>query len=291
MKEEIEYLYNLRINELKKYDNNIIFLSDNNYYKVERSLRSEEELDIIYDITFSSLEFNKLIKTRFNKVVFNYENNNYIVYKIIHNNDIGDFIRSLNYRKNYNILKRNILFHDNSYFLISKKVDYIEYQYEHIKGKYPIIDESIDYFIGLAECSINYLKRAQNSPYKDDLVLSHKRINEFLYSPNELIIDSSVRDVAGILKYIFWNDIKNIDIRNFILNLNFNKLQYEKLIFRMLYPSFYFDSYEKLINNNKKEEKSNIKKFIESSSSYEKYVLNIINIISLKENVMKVQFL
>ncbi len=285
MKEEIIYLYNFNDIEIHKNNNSIIFFNNGNKYLVEECNKREGELLYIYNISLNDNLFNKIIKTRFNRLLFNYDNVNYIVIKVIHDNNLYYFLNSLNYRKNYNNLLGTILDHSNWNNLISKKIDYIEYQYDHIKGKYKLIDESIDYYIGMAELSISYYRSLRKD--NDILTFSHKRINnDTLHNPKYLIIDSVTRDVSGILKYIFFYDL-SINLRDFILNLDFNRYQYEKLISRMIYPSFYFDSYEKIVNNNDLNEEKNIKKFIEKSDSYEKYISNIINIISFKFNVIK----
>ena len=65
------------------------------------------------------------------------------------------------------------------------------------------------------------------------------------------MFDYKARDIGEYLKYLFFSkEYKNIDIKKFIKKLNFSKFSYRLLFGRMLYPSYYFDKYEKIINNN-----------------------------------------
>lgn len=123
MKEEIIYLYNFNDIEIHKNNNSIIFFNNGNKYLVEECNKREGELLYIYNISLNDNLFNKIIKTRFNRLLFNYDNVNYIVIKVIHDNNLYYFLNSLNYRKNYNNLLGTILDHSNWNNLISKKID------------------------------------------------------------------------------------------------------------------------------------------------------------------------
>ena len=85
--------------------------------------------------------------------------------------------------------------------------------------------------------------------------LSHRRLffNSTLYdlyNPLNFIVDTKVRDIAEYLKDCFFH---NHDIRDEIQYfLNYSHLQcndYQLLFARFLFPSYYFDCYEKIIDH------------------------------------------
>ena len=288
MKEEIIYLYNLDNIEMH-YDKNNTFIYNGIKYIIIKTNRTDEELNEIYNLTYNNTIYDKLIKTRFNKLTFIHDKNKYVLIKCNHKN-----INILNYILNNNNslnTKNSILMHNNWYMLISKKIDYIEYQYTHIKEKYPLIDESINYYIGMAESSLSYLKYIEKTNIKaDSIVISHRRLSSMnsFYNPTNLILDSKMRDLSEILKYSFLNNI-NINLEKILLENNYSNYQYGKLISRMLYPSFYFDSYEKIINESHNEEC--LKSIIERSKEYEIYLYKIIEIINRKIKIKKIEWL
>ena len=161
--------------------------------------------------------------------------------------------------------------------LWSSKVDYIEYQMGHLIKKYPFLNNTIDYYLDLCENAITYIKNLKMfSDYKIPIGISHKRIIKDatlfdLYNPLNLIIDYKVRNIAEYLKDAFFKDedvnyILNIVFKNFW----FDKLNLSLLVARLLYPSYYFDLFEEIID--KELDENIIFPLTKKSSKYEEFI-------------------
>ena len=75
-----------------------------------------------------------------------------------------------------------------------------------------------------------------------------------LYNPLNLIIDSRTRDICEYFKSLFFNDkLELIDIQNYFSVTNLTREELYLFYARMLFPSFYFDMYEKIINGSNKD--------------------------------------
>lgn len=145
------------------------------------------------------------------------------------------------------------------------KSDYIANYYENIKGKYEIIDESIDYYMAMLEMGIYYLHDYSN--YYDYVYIQHNMLLN-----NELKEDFKERDFAEYLKYLFYNDY-SIDYIYNILDNGSAKYNYYLVFARLLFPSYYFYYFDDIILNNKSYDK--LKKVIELSCEYEMFLKNI----------------
>ncbi len=159
---------------------------------------------------------------------------------------------------------------DNWSKMWSKKIDYFEYQISHIGKKYPIIRDSFNYFIGMAENSISFLQELGN--YADNFIICHKRIKfneekKDLYNPLNFIFDSKVRDIAEYMKNKFFNSQYNkYEFINDISLCNFNEKQFILLYGRLLFPTYYFDEYENIILGNTEEKSLN--KILKKTNEY-----------------------
>lgn len=280
MKNALNYYYNLNIETIHQKNKNYYFKINNSQFLLLEYL--EDDVNEIYNLNIyltQIFKFHKIILNKDNSPLTIINEKKYILLELIdYNNNltINDIIKINNIPIN-----KNLKFKQNDWFsLWVNKIDYFEYQINQIGKKYPLIRESFNYYIGLAENAISLMKTVKNENIY--LSLSHKRINTAfdLYNPLNLIIDIRVRDICEYLKYNFFEnkDILN-DLNNF---LHYNNLSNDELLCflaRMLFPTYYFDLYEKIIKNEIKEEE--IKKIIFKANKYEeilKYIyLNIKN--------------
>ena len=159
------------------------------------------------------------------------------------------------------------------YELWQKKSNYIEYYYNKIKNKYKIIDESINYYIGMLEKGIIYLKKYDN--YYEYYYLQHKIfLNDNSSDLSNLKADIKERDCSEYLKYLFFKqDYDEKAISDFILKTN-NKFNYDLVIARLLYPSYYLFFLEKFITE--KVGYDDLNRIICRSKEYELYVNSIV---------------
>ena len=159
------------------------------------------------------------------------------------------------------------------------KNDYFEAQINEIGKKYPNLCNYANYYIGLAENAISYVRNAQKIDDVALLSICHKRINYSddlfsLYNPVNFICDYRVRDICEYIKTAFFSgDDAYLLIINYFKN---NYLSYkEALLFygRLLYPSYFFDLHDDIVNNNLEE--NIIEKIIIKASNYERFLYDV----------------
>lgn len=292
MKNIIEYFYNLKIDTLHKNTNRYEFEIDKNRYYLILSYRYEKELEQIENLIKNNQNFDQIIHNINSKLITNISGKNYLLLKKSNKKtSIEDEI--LNY---YKILLPSQLYFNidrtDWVYLWSEKIDYIEYQKTHLKGEYPLLEESINYFIGMAENAIMYIRNCFNENNdSDDIVLSHKRItNKEFNSPVNLIVDHRSRDISEYLKYLFFNNNYDyIKISQYLQKLNLNNYMYRLLYGRMLFPTFYFDKYDDIVNKNESEKEILI--ILKRVEAYEDFLKNIYSIINQNTAIKKVDWL
>ena len=299
MKNSIEYFYNFPNITIYEYKDKITFSYDNNEYHFIINNRNYNELEQLYNLTNNINVYYKIIKNKNNSIITNINNKEYILLRIE-----GDYKREItlkdiiitpNINKElYPELKRN-----NWSILLQNKIDFFIYQREHIKKKYLRIDEVLDYYIGMTENAISYFNEAINikgTINELHITISHKRIKENniyqIYNPLNIIIDHKARDISEYLKLLFVEKTykeKEKFINYMLTNIKFNEYDYRLLIARMMYPSFFFDKYEEIVNKTNKEEE--IIPILKRMKEYEEYLKKIYNIILKKIKIPKIEWI
>lgn len=260
MNNAILFFYNINIQEIKKITNNYYFTYLNNNYGIylyNRDPKEQEELfNLNNELLMQGLIGYEIIPTKDKQIIFIHENKPYILMKLPNiKNKIITYEDITNFKLNINTKKYKTLDKSNWSTNWSNKIDFINYQFSQVQNKYPIIENSIDYFIGIWENAISY---ANNNPITQEKNLAHRRLTtktdllEFL-NPLNFIIDYQERDIGEYIKsYIMTKNYSNDIIYQKIKNLPKNSIIL--LITRLLFPSYYFDIYEDIILKNKKEE-------------------------------------
>lgn len=272
MKNFINYYYNLNIFNIHQRGKDYYFKINDEIYSLVM-ITDISELNDIFKLSEylnqNDNSFHKIIVNINNQIITKINEKNYILLKL------GNITKEVEINKIIEINNINVpldkLRRTNWEEMWIAKLDYFEYQISQIGKKYPLIRESFNYYLGLGELAISIFNNTtKNSLY---LSLSHKRIND-LYNPLNLIIDFRVRDIAEYFKFRFFeNKFDETELNLFLFNNNLTNS--EKVIFlaRMLFPTYYFDLYEKIINNELKEE--NIKKIIARVNEYERILSKI----------------
>ena len=288
MKNILNYYYQIIIDDDKinsdgyfSYNNHLFCL-----YKYERIMDEINSLVLLNKYMIErNIGINKIIFNVYNKPLTYYENNYYVLLIINYEYKGGIFkFIPIKNTDDFNILKRN-----NWSYLWCMKIDYIEYQIKHFGNKYPLLLNSFNYYVGLSENAISYFNMLKIN--NQELYIAHRRINNnYLYNPVELVIDYKVRDICEYLKYCFFNNIKSIySIKEYLANITLSNIDYVLLYVRMLYPSFYFDVYEKIINKNMDE--NEISKINDLSYSYEELLFEIYLLIKRKINIIGIDWI
>lgn len=269
MEQFLKYFYDIYIDNIYKKDNKYYFYKDNSLFCVVKNYRLPEELKDILEICYemqNRFPVSQIVFNKFGQISSDYDNNNYILLKIntsmssdITINDIIKINNSLFLNKDKKELYRN-----NWAKLWESKVDYFEYQIKELGRNKKIILNSFSYYIGLAENAIsiaNICELYNKDNMNEKVVLSHRRINypcmeyEF-YNPLEYIFDIQVRDVSEYLKSMFFYTDKNHtikELKNYLLSTRLSNYEANMLYARLLYPTYYFDIYEKVIEDLKEE--------------------------------------
>lgn len=269
MEQFLKYFYDIYIDNIYKKDNKYYFYKDNSLFCVVKNYRLPEELKDILEICYemqNRFPVSQIVFNKFGQISSDYDNNNYILLKIntsmssdITINDIIKINNSLFLNKDKKELCRN-----NWAKLWESKVDYFEYQIKELGRNKKIILNSFSYYIGLAENAIsiaNIYELYNKDNMNEKIVLSHRRINypcmeyEF-YNPLEYIFDIQVRDVSEYLKSMFFYTDRNHtikELKNYLLSTRLSNYEANMLYARLLYPTYYFDIYEKVIEDLKEE--------------------------------------
>lgn len=296
MKNALKYYYNLDISTIHQKNKNFYFNLDGFEYLFIK-YENLEEIEAIYELASNlnirGIYTHQIVLNNSRKILTKINEDDYILMKIfvtkekIQINDIIQF-NNINYVMENTKLKR-----DNWDKLWSDKVDYLEYQVNQMGKKYPLIRQSFSYYVGLAENAIILVKNTSRE--KIPLSLSHRRIlysdtTYNLYNPLNVVFDLRIRDVCEYFKSCFFN---NQDILSEVrMYLYYNKLDYNESCFflaRMLFPTYYFDIYEKIINNEIDESKLN--SIISKVKEYELFLKNIYLFLKNSVNIPDIEWL
>lgn len=287
MKNLIEYYYDMKVSKIHQRGRKYYFYYNGFDYILMESefLDTLEYIKSLSDYLYGiNILVQTIVPTKNMALYVSTNNLNYVLLKVnskqakINYNDIFK-LNTITFKNELNPLRR-----DNWYELWTNKVDYFEYQLSQIGKKYKLIKDSFSYYVGLAENAILIFNLTDKKNL--NLTLSHKRLNYNattieLYNPLNFVIDYRVRDICEYFKSCFFNDINiNEDIIKYLEYNNLNEMESCIFFSRMLYPSYYFDLYEKILIEGLSEDELN--KIINKADDYEKLLKKVYYL--LKQN-------
>lgn len=291
----IEYFYNIKVDKVIYNDKYYSFIYDDYIYRLyiyEDNINNIKSLYEINKLLVGSTLMSEIIINNKNEILSEYNGVLYILIKIYANINKNISLEEISYISN-TLYKENI--NINWGILWERKIDYLEDLINENGKKYPLIVDSFNYFVGMAENAISYFNSISiDKTYKYSI--SHKVIKytdtvDSLYNPFNIIFDYKVRDIAEYIKNSFFNENKNI-YNELILYLNKNQLsimEVKLLISRLLYPSFYFEMYEDILIDNKEEKI--LLNIISKLDNYEEYLSNVINFFNSKYGIEEIDWL
>lgn len=303
MKETINYYYNLNPNKINKIFDYYYFYLNNELYYFTTYDRKVADANSIYEFNKKMLHQNILVNEIINNksgTIITYVNKvPYILMKVYANINKPISLSEISYISNINISYSNNLMRSNWALLWANKIDYLEYHHEQNYQKYPLLSASFNYFIGLSENAIAYLNNTIKNmkPEASDVgVTSHDILSiddtvYSLYNPLNIIIDHKARDLAEYIKISFFTDNFSIfeELDEYFKYNYFSFYGINLLIARILYPSFYFDKYDEIINN--RENESAILKITSRISEYEKYLQDMFSYFHKFYNIKDIDWL
>ncbi len=305
MKNVINYFYNFNIDNIRMIGDNYYFVYKNQNFLFQEIKDPQFDYQAIFELNKILIDnqrnFYHIILNKNNEILTYNSNKRYI---LMMDNSILD--KSFDY---IDILDINIpvsesnkvitrLNRFNWIKLWEDKIDYFEMFINHNVHKYPKLNKYANYFIGMGEVAILYVKdtfeNTKPNSY-DNLVISHRRITSTttlreLYNPVNLVIDHPVRDIAEYLKMLFLSEsYQSIDLKEILSQIVLSNYGARLFIARMLFPSFFFDSFEMLVDH-KLEEKDLIY-IINKMNSYEEFILKIHNMLKEKYLLPEIEWL
>ena len=300
MKNALQYYYNLQVTGFKQKKDEYSFYKDGISYLFMPVERSYEEINEIYMLAKQLNELgvpcHNIMLNVEDKIITSFNNKNYVLLRkyvdsndLITIRDIISFSKYTSFMWNYSKISRS-----EWKKLWSEKLDYLEYQLSQIGRRYPLLCEMFSYYEGLSELGIQLYNILDS--IIGDLCVCHKRlginttINDF-YNPLNFIIDHRVRDVAEYFKQKIVFTDQNIDgeILYYLDNISINNNDSFLFFVRMTFPSFYFDTYENILNNEKSSKELN--DIIINHAKYEKILKKIYDYLSSYINIPYIEWL
>jgi len=287
MKNIINYYYGIIVTEYKKKNSSFIFYANGFEYEFIECYEDINKLLNIYSLLkINQKKSDDIILNKKREVITIYENKPYILLRkcIVDNRDI---------------LKNEIIDYDCPVYsknnldwknLWKQKLDYYEILLNENEKDYNLLKESFYYYFSLSELAINLLNFVDNK--KINYYICHKRIEKSndLFNPLNIILDNKTRDIAEYIKIKYINtDISINKVIDVLEKQNFSKDEVLLFLARLIYPSFYFDVYEKVYFGIESEK--SIEKILKKNVYYETFLKDIYNYAKYKYSIPQIEFL
>ena len=269
MRNAIKYYYNINVGEINFRENYYYF---NNY--ILKEINHKIDFSIYNYFIKNNLYIYKIVFNKFNSAETAIEGKIYVLLIVDYKHELNlslilDFAKKINYK--YKLKWSN---------LWKSKVDYYESISDNFKNK--VLMKDFFYYIGLSENAIRFYEE-NNEDYS--LSFSHYRICSSIdiFSPDNIIVDSCVRDISEYIKYSFFEEKFEIDdINLYLKKIYLNRDDYILFISRLIFPTFFFDC----IENN-----TNLNKYMCKINQYERLLEKIIISIKKKYDIPTIDWL
>lgn len=260
--------YNLFPDKIFRKNNSFYFF-ENNEKIVIKMLDSIQIKNIsgLSNILNYDKNLSKVILNNENKEITEYKEKKYILLSVIVINRMV-YLDDL-FLKFENSTMKNA---DNIDLLdMISKLEAIEKRMLEFNTEYLELQKSFDYFIGLAENSIQLINKIKSDDLKY-VVVNISDIDEYNYEEINNIANlefgNREKSISAYIKYKIYMDTLSYDeiyslINNRMLNI-------ELLYAYMLYPNFYFNDAIQIVDNRKKEKC--IYKYIKYNNLYIKFM-------------------
>ncbi len=285
MKDTIEYYYGLDVDILEELDGKYHFKIDNQDYFFVYYNRTKEEFEDIIAVTSEmfkkGINVHKILINRNNSYLTKVSEYDYILFSVHNMEEEYDIFDMVKLNEKLTLSNNKSYLYRNSWQkLWCDKIDYFEYQVSELSLEKTIVKNSFSYYIGLAENAISYVNKTTikygNEPFR--IVLSHRRVFYPNYKLNYLnplsfIFDLEVRDIAEYLKSMFFKKDINFclgELSSYLKIRHLSMYEYQMFYARLIYPSYYFDIYDDVMNKDKSEEE--LVKVIKRCNDYEEFL-------------------
>ena len=242
----------------------------------------EDIIEVCNEMFLKGINVHEVIRNRNNSFLTKVNEYNYILFRVNNLSEEYDIFDMVNI-SNKLILNNNksSLYRNNWWSLWSDKIDFFEYQVRELGIEKNVVKSSFSYYVGLAENAISYVNNAvlkYGGVSSGRIVLSHRRVFFPNYrlnymNPLSFVFDLEVRDVAEYLKAMFFKkDMEYCldELKSYLSIRKLNIYEYHMFYARLLYPSYYFDVYDSVMNKNVNEEE--LVNIVKRSNDYEEFL-------------------
>ncbi len=305
MKETIKYYYNIDVDNLEENNGKYHFRWQNRDFFFVFYNRNLEELEdillCVQNMREKGILVNDIFLNRNNSYLTKVNEYNYILMAVTNYDEIYDIFDIVNITSKLKLNSQSSkLYRNNWGNLWMQKVDYFEYQIRELGLNKIVTKDSFSYYIGLAENAISYVNNSNFKYPRENVsvVLAHRRVFYPNYklnfmNPLSFIFDLRVRDIAEYLKAMFFEveDTQEVleDLKAYLKIQHLTYYEASMLYARLLYPSYYFDIYEDVMNNDRNEE--DLVSIVSKCSSYELFLKEAYLEISKYAPIEKVDWL
>ncbi len=257
--------YGFTIKDYKKYNNGILFFQNDSYFYFTKTLLDKSTVLECYEFSIQ-LNQNKL---KLHEFVFNKNNelltDGYVLFKLNHfidKIDLKDLIMFNNINVNISIPFYNM------YEFWQKKIDYLEKQISELSDN-SLVNYSFDYFLGIGEVLLQYLK--DNYISNEEFYLSHRTLYTLntidFYNPLNIVLGERYKDYVSYVRLLDdWELFSDL-----LDNIDYNDKVY--VFVRMCFPFKYFDFVSDILLGYKKEEELAV--ILNEYQKYEEYLYNV----------------
>lgn len=256
MKNAIRYYYHLEVGNIEFRDYHYYFDS---YVLVE--IEKQVDFSIYQFLLDNHYPVYTIIRNKDGEYITNIDNKNYLLLYVT-SQDRTSFELLENFQ--IPVYQKEILpWHE----LWMNKVDFYEKHVQTVTSRK--IKDSFFYYIGMAENAISFYQIIKK---EYPLYIAHGRMSRDFdfWNPTNLVVDYRVRDVASYVKRLFFEGNFQIsDLYLFLYRFQFQEQDYLLFYARMLYPSYYFDCYDKIV---KGESEDCLNRYIEKVDEYEEFL-------------------
>ncbi len=283
MKNFIKSNYNISIDKIYKNNNHYFFYSNSEKIYILKVSDNKKRLDALIELSNELYKYNyeisTFIKNNKNEYYTKYDNK-YIV--LLKYNDI------LNDKLEFKDLKIHKLDkYLDDYKIVDhfkNEIDELEQEIIEYNKEFPLIQRSINYFIGMSENAIQLLNdvNINNNYLCHDIKIKNCNKIEF-NNPFNLIRTNYLYDYANYFKHCFYYAIIDYDELYYFIK---RRDKEELIIFfgLMLYQKEYFEDVKDIFKEKIDEEVINI--YINKIDQYKellKYIKNSVNIREINE--------
>ena len=290
MKNSIYNNYNILVYDIKVKNNSYYFYYNDELYSFDLVVNDIKSIEEAYQYAIKyNLDCFRIIKNNKGELFSKINDKYYALLKIkgilkYEYNELSFYYYGVNKKGN------------NWSNMWSDRLDYYELQIKELGLKHQLLLNTFGLYHGIAENAILYYNLSISKfNESSNVCIMHNRIKYPCYlidynNPLNFIIDYSVRDIAEYIKSYMLVEKYTIDnVINIINNYNFSNLMFNLFYSRLLYPSFYFDIFDKIILNNEKDDE--ILNVVKYSNRYLSMLKKLYEIYNTKYNMFKIEWL